>query len=313
LGFRYRHRAIANNFFATSNEIFFPNNAARGDCSLVDPAGALTQGNLPTGCTLNGDGSISFLTPAQTASPIQPIYINEEAGVIGIWARPTDNLRFSFDADLMSADNAFTRISLRHTDEYRFRGTYKPVNWATVNASINLWEGRNNVPEISNIQHEKYGMEIGYDYNDVFSQILICFTSATAPTGLAQCPNVAGLVQQLSVYTNRSQYGYFDFTVTAVRHLTARLGANLTGTSGSDLLLGPNAVSGPLDSKWLHPYGGFDYRFAKNWTGKVYWDYYGYHEDATSDPITGLIAAQDMFAPRNFGGNLFTLSVKYAF
>ena len=326
LGFRYRHRAIADNFYSTTNEIFFPNNAARGDCSLVDSTLPLNQGNLPTGCTLNSDGSISFVTPPQTPGPIQPIYINEEAAVIGIWARPTDNLRFSFDADLMSADNAFTRISPRHSDEYRFRGMYKPIDWATVNASINMWEGRNNVPEINNIQHnhayglsvifqptEKYGLEIGYDYNDVFSQILICFTASTVPTGLAQCPNVAGLVQQLSVYTNRSQYGYFDFTVTPFNHLTARLGANLTGTSGSALLIAPNAVSGPLDSKWLHPFGGFDYRFTKNWTGKAYWDYYGYHEDATSDSLTGTIAPQDVFAPRNFRGNLFTLSVKYAF
>ena len=42
-------------------------------------------------------------------------------------------------------------------------------------------------------------------------------------------------------------------------------------------------------------------------TGKAFWDYYGYHED----PTTG--AVQDVFAPRNFRGNLVTLSVRYAF
>jgi hypothetical protein len=73
----------------------------------------------------------------------------------------------------------------------------------------------------------------------------------------------------------------------------------------------PNQVTGPLNSKWLHPYGGFDYKFSKNWTGKFFWDYYGYHEDPTIG--TGTIAAQDIFSPRNFRGNLVTLSVRYAF
>jgi hypothetical protein len=42
------------------------------------------------------------------------------------------------------------------------------------------------------------------------------------------------------------------------------------------------------------------------WTGKAYWGYYGYHEEA-SDVV------QDAFAPRNFRANLVTLSLRYAF
>jgi hypothetical protein len=119
---------------------------------------------------------------------------------------------------------------------------------------------------------------------------------------------VTGLQQQLSTYTNKSNYGYFDFNVTPVHRLTARVGANLTGTSGSALLvITPTVPSGSLNSKWLHPFGGVDYHFAKDWTAKAYWDYYGYHEDPT--PAT----VQDIFAPRNFRANLVTLSVRYAF
>jgi hypothetical protein len=160
------------------------------------------------------------------------------------------------------------------------------------------------------------GLEIGYNYNDIFSQILICFVSSAAPTGpsTVTCPGVTGLQQQLSTYTNNSQYGYFDLSLTPVHRLTAHLGANLTGTSGSALLvITPQVPSGPLNSTWLHPFGGLDYHFAKNWTGKAYWDYYGYHEDATVSATTGAIIAQDQFAPRNFRGNLVTLSVRYAF
>ena len=137
--------------------------------------------------------------------------------------------------------------------------------------------------------NEKVGMEIGYEYNDVFSHILICYISVVSGQqgpGIQACPDVPGLVQQLSTYTNKSHYGFFEVTVTPVRRVTARLGANLTGTSGSELRLDPQAlipssVTGPLNSKYLHPYGGVDYRFAKSWTGKAYWDYYGYHEDPT--------------------------------
>ena len=38
LGFRYRHRAIDDNFFTSTTEVFFPNNADRGDCALVGGA-----------------------------------------------------------------------------------------------------------------------------------------------------------------------------------------------------------------------------------------------------------------------------------
>jgi hypothetical protein len=84
------------------------------------------------------------------------------------------------------------------------------------------------------------------------------------------------------------------------------VGANLTGNSGSALLIAPNSPSGPLDSTYYRPYAGVDYGFTKNWTGKAYWGYYGYHEDATA-------VDQDIFAPRNFRGNLSTLSLRYAF
>src|SRR5262249_2973843 len=35
-GYRYTHRVIADNFFNTENAIYFPDNAARGNCALVN-------------------------------------------------------------------------------------------------------------------------------------------------------------------------------------------------------------------------------------------------------------------------------------
>jgi hypothetical protein len=312
-GFRYRHRSIDDNDFETNNEIFFPSNANRGDC-------ALAGGVLPAGCTAIGGGAFAFATPDPMASPDETL-INEYSALFGIWARPVNHLKISFDTELMSADNSFTRISPRQTQEYRLRTTYKPKEWVNLSGSVTIWEGRNNVAEVNNLQHnrvyafsagfqasEKIGIELGYDYNDVYSQILVCFTSSAVITGpnSVACTGVAGLVQQLSVYTNKSNFGYFDASWTPFRRLTARLGANLTGTTGSVLIISPNAPSGPLDSTYYQPFGGLDYRVAKGWTGRAYWGYYGYHEDESN-------VVQDVFAPRNFRANLVTVSLRYAF
>jgi hypothetical protein len=187
--------------------------------------------------------------------------------------------------------------------------------------SITIWEARNNVFDVNNLQHnrvyavsagfqpkEKIGLELGYDYNDVFSQILICYTSSAVVTGpdSVACTGVSGLIQQLSIYTNKSHFGYFDASWTPLRRLTVRVGANLTGTSGSVLIISPNAPSGPLDSAYYQPFGGIDYHLMKGLTGRVYWGYYGYHEDESN-------VVQDVFAPRNFRANLVTLSLRYAF
>jgi cyclic nucleotide-binding protein len=311
VGFRYRHRSINDKALQSVTEVFFPTNANRGDYALVN-------GALPEGCTPNGDGSFTFITPQPVELDTGETLINEYAGLFGIWAKPLANWRISFDTELMSADNTFTRISPRQTQEYRLRTTYKPAAWANLSGSVTIWEGRNNVAEINNLQHnriygisaafeprESFGLELGYDYNDVFSQILICYTSSAPPPGLEKCPG-STLVQQLSTYTNASHYGYFDVNWTPWKRLTTRLGANLTRNSGSVLIITPNAPSGPLNSTYYQPFAGIDYRFAKGWTGKAYWGYYGYHEDSSGVP-------QDVFVPRNFQSNLVTLSVRYAF
>ncbi|HEY2822213.1 MAG TPA: hypothetical protein VGJ06_14305 [Candidatus Acidoferrum sp.] len=312
-GFRYRHRSIDDNDFETATEIFFPDNANRGDCALSGSA-------LPAGCTPIGGGAFAFVTPDAAASPDETL-INEYSGLFGIWARPVNHMKISFDTELTSADNSFTRISPRQTQEYRLRTTYKPADWFNLSGSVTIWEGRNNVFEVNNLQHnrvyavsagfqpnEKFGLELGYDFNDVFSQILICFTSSAVVTGpsTVNCTGVPGLVQQLSTYTNNSNFGYFDASWTPTRRLTARAGANLTGTTGTVLIISPNAPSGPLDSTYYQPFGGIDYHFAKGWTGKAYWGYYGYHEDQDN-------LVQDTFAPRNFRANLVTLSLRYSF
>jgi hypothetical protein len=50
------------------------------------------------------------------------------------------------------------------------------------------------------------------------------------------------------------------------------IGVSLNSAAGQPcaaLFLNPDAPTGPLDSNYHRPYGGFDYAFAKSWTGKA--------------------------------------------
>src|SRR5581483_4523541 len=149
-GFRYRHREIDDGSYSSTQELFFPANANRGDCALVG-------GVLPPGCTANGDGSFTFITPSPTFDTGQ-ILINEYAGVFGVWAQPVKDWRISFDTDLMSADNTFTRISPRQSQEYRVRTRYQAASWMSLEGSVRIWEGRDNISQVNNLQHDRsYG------------------------------------------------------------------------------------------------------------------------------------------------------------
>lgn len=316
-GYEYRHRVIADNFYNTFDAIYYPNNAARGNCALVG-------GLLPDGCTQNADGSISYISPAEAYPSPDTTDIDENHAIFGFWAQPSRKFRVGFDADIMSANNTFTRISPKSYQEYRIKATYKPVAWMSVNGNISIWNAQNNVTDVNDLQHNrsygfsvqfqptgKFNLDLGYSFNNIYSQALICFTATGSQPGLPACPDVTGLVQQLAPYNSDINTGFIDFSWTPIARLTLRGGANLTGVSGNELNLTPQnpiptSVAGPLNSNWYQPFGGFDYQIAKHWTGRAMWDYYGYREDATA-------AYQDLYAPRNFRGNLVTLSVRYAF
>jgi len=322
-GYKYRARIIADNFFNDSSGIYFPNNAARGNCTLINSSLPLAQDNLPEGCTLNPDGSISYAFPG-TFAPAGETDIRENHAIFGLWMRPTTKLRLSVDGDIMSADNTFTRLSPLTSQELRFKAAYRAAAWVNVSGNVSLWYGQNRVPDVDNTMHnlsygvaaqllpsEKFNVDVGYNYNNISSQLLVCFTASGSLAGLPACPEVSGLVQEQSPYSSKVNTGFLDFSWMPLKRLSVHGGANLTGVSGSQLNLTPmnpipTNVAGSLNSSWYEPYGGFDYRFTSHWTGKFGWDYYSYHEDATP-------AYQDVYTSRNFHGNLVTLSVRYAF
>lgn len=322
-GYEYRARVISDNFFNTSGGIYFPNNQARGNCGLVDSSLPLSQGNLPQGCTLNVDGSISYSFPGAFVPPSETD-INENHALLGLWLRPSPKFRFNVDVDIMSANTTFTHLSPLTSQQARFKVNYKRSEKLNFSGNVDLWYGQNNVPGVNNLMHdnsvgvaaqflpnEKISVDLGYNYNDISTSLLVCFTASGSLPGLPACPNVSGLVQENSPYSSRVNTGFLDLSWTPIRRLTLHGGANLTGVSGSQLNLTPTNpiptnVDGSLNSAWYEPYGGFDYHIANHWTGKAFWSYYGYHEDTTA-------AYQDVFSPRNFHANNVVLSVRYAF
>lgn len=316
-GYRYEHRVIADNFFNLQNAVYYPNNAARGNCALVG-------GVLPDGCTQNTDGSISYATPSPSYGPPGITDIDSNTAVLGFWAKPVKNLSFNLDAELGTANNTFTRLSPQNSQQFRARAQYKVAAWLNLSGYFLTIDGQNNLVAVNGTQHnrstgfslsltpnEKFSTQLGYDYNNIYSNLFICFTSSAALPGLAACPDVTGLVQETYTYTSKVNTGFLDFLWMPVKRLTLEAGANLSGVSGSQLNLNPGstiptAPLGPLNSNWYQPYGSASYQFAKHWTGRARWDYYGYHEDSNG-------SYQDLYAPRNFRANLITLSVRYAF
>ena len=322
-GYEYRARVISDNFFNSFGGIYFPNNAPRGNCALVDPALPLSQGNLPSGCTLNADGSISYSFPGSFAPPSETD-IRESHAIFGLWVRPSPKWRFNVDGDVMSANATFTNLSPLTSQQLRFKGDYKLSEKLHLNGNIGLWYSQNNVPGVNNLMHnnsygvaaqflpnQKISVDLGYNYNDISTSLLVCFTATGSLPGLPACPNVSGLFQENSPYSSKVNTGFLDFSWAPVHRLTLHGGTSMTGVSGSQLNLTPanpipTNVDGSLNSTWYGPYGGFDLRFANHWTGKALWNYYSYHEDATA-------AYQDLYAPRNFHANNVTLSVRFAF
>jgi hypothetical protein len=316
-GYNYTHRVIADNFYNTESAIYFPNNALRGNCALED-------GVLPAGCTQNANGSVSYQTPNPTFGPPGITDINYNGAVLGLWLKPVPQVSLNFDGEVGSGDNTFTPLGARNYQEFRARLQYRPSAKVNLTSFFQTTNGQNPTVNVNGSQHdrsagfslslmpsEKFSAQLGYNYNNIYSQLLICYTSDFEQPGLPACPGVSGLVQQSSPYTSNVNTGFLDFLWMPVSRLSLEVGANLSGVTGSELNLNPLspialAPAGPLNSNWYQPYGTVSYRFAKQWTGRARWDYYGYHEDSNGSD-------QDLFAPRNFHGNLITLSVRFAF
>jgi hypothetical protein len=300
-GYRYGHRRIPFSVVETVDELYYPNNANRGNC---------------VGQPLNADGSCTFIGEVDNESGVEEV--NEHSGLFGVWAHPTDAVRVNFDMELFSGDNAPTRITPRNLQRYKFRTQFKPKDWINVSGSINVLESRNNVLDIGHREHNRnYGFtllvmpnarfnwEFGYNYDDIFSTTNICYViGGTVPPGSPLCSSGAPFLSAASLYDNKVNFGYTNFMVRPVKRVALNFGYNLTSTSGNTLILGPTpGTLGVLGLNYHKPTAAVDVDLARGFTWRTAWGYWGYNEKSDAAPLP----------PRDFHSNSATLSLKYAF
>ena len=307
VGYRFERREITQRVDNSQVQTFFPGPTAalanRGACA---PAAAHP---------LNPDGTCTVVVDAADVGE-DFIQINGHTGLIGFAARPTERFRISADAEFFSADNAFFRISPRHLQDYRIRANYRVKDWATFGAAVRILEDRNTSADIGRLQHNrsfgfsgvfappeaKWGLDLSYDYNDIFSQTNICFvaTPNRNPPGVTSCgtPFLSGL----SFYTNLSHFASGTFVLKPWKRVTAGAGYAVTSTSGNTLILNPFAPTGPLAYNYHLPTASLAIAISEKLTYKTGWNYYDYNEK--SSPGSTL--------PRDFRGNMFSMSLRYS-
>jgi hypothetical protein len=298
LGFRYENRDINHDFELVQDQTFFPSLPNRGACA---------------GIALNPDGSCSVVTLDGETNPIP---IHGYSTLFGFTLRPADSLRVNFDTEFYSGDNTSTRITPRQSQHYKARVSYRPERWINVSGSMNLLEARNNVSDILHKEHnrnfgfavnanpnERFGFDLGYNYDNIFSTTNICFVSSTPPPGLASCGTT--FLTGISTYTNRVNYAYGAIMVKPIKRVTASLGYDLVSTAGNTLILTPTqGTLGPLAFNYHRPSASVAFDLARGVTFNTRWGYYGYNEK--SDPGT-------LVPGRDFHSNQATLSLRYAF
>jgi hypothetical protein len=349
IGYLYTNRTIAQ--FSDTNDselIYYPGGAtataandflaARGSCAMV-------TGALPAGCTLNADGSVTYIAPA-APSPVRSLTtINENALLLGVVARPLDALRITGDFEFGYNDQSYTRIDPRQVQSYKIHANYKPRPWAMLDGGLEIHENRDNVSTVNSLEHDRsysfatiltmnprLSVDFGYNYWNVYTQSLICFAYSTSytnpapppstlpvstfppgvpmlPTGSA-CPitGASSPLGTISTYGSTDHFAHAAVMWKPMKRVTAMTGYGGSFVRGNTIFLNPIAPSGTLDFNYQRPYASLAIDFYRGFTYKMSWNYYGFNEKGNTSPF-GLAAIQ----LQDFNGSNATFSVRYAF
>lgn len=309
--------------------------------SMLQPPGAATATITPDYQALNQKTKINTVYVAWDVAPRARLSLGyrfnsrliTDAGgdfipihsygpLFGLVLRPTTELRVNLNVEAMYADNSFTRISPRALQHYRLRSMYNPRPWLTFAGTINILEDRDNVQTVNHLAHnrdfsfatviapsEKWGIDLNYAYDSVFSRTDECYISSQPVTGDQAQPSppvcmAAGLPLQSNGYYNQpTQYGSIGFVLNPVKKVHAAAGYRISDVNGQAPPINIRQVPGSLQSQYQTPYGKLAYDLNPNWSWKAYYDYYSYGEGTPIGPTL----------PRSFRGNVYTFSVLYAF
>lgn len=349
VGYLYTRRQIVMSTFSqTTADIYYPGGttasstndylAARGNCALV-------SGALPSGCTLNPDGSITFTPPPPATGPaVDALDISENAALVGFRARPRDDLAITTDFAFGYNDAAFTRVDPRQMQSYKISANYTPKSWATVDGAIQIHENRDNVFTVNNLEHDRnysfntmlapkpqFAVSFGYNYWDVYEQTNICFNYSitylnptpppntlpvsTSPPGVSTSPcTISGAsvgpsgLEALSTYSSNDHFAHADLMWKPVKRVTTTLGYGGSFVRGNTIFLNPLTPSATLDYNYQLPYGSVAVELYKGVIYKMRWNYYGFTETGNTSPFgLAFIPLQD------FNGSNVSFEVGYSF
>jgi hypothetical protein len=224
IGYFYENRKISDGMTATGGVVtgatYYPGGAAgtaandflaaRGSCAF--PALPAPQ-VLPSGCTLNTDGSITYVPALSISADRDTETIDEQVGLAGLTLRPMDTLRINADFEFGYNNFSYTRIWPRQIQTYKIHVDYRPRTWATINGAVDIHENRDNIDSVNNLEHgrtysfstvlapnSKFAYTVGYNYTDLSAQTFICFRDTVASTGSLTMTGPGGTVGFL-VYT----------------------------------------------------------------------------------------------------------------
>jgi oleate hydratase len=278
-------------------ETYFPIRALRGDCA----AGPL----LP-------DGTCQAQTSSSGGDNIP---IHENWGLFGLWLQPSPKFRANFNGEVMYADNAFTRISPLRLQHYRVRATYRPQKWLDIAGSVNLLESSND--QSNNQQHsrnysisammtrsDRWSFDVNYAYDDVFSRTDICYVSSAAPVTTPACPtDPAPFLLGNAYYNQPTNFGSASIMLHPSDRVTAYIGYNVSSVNGQAEMLNPRQVPGSLQSLYQSHFGRMGVTLIPRLTWNGQWCFKEYNESSPVGPTS----------PRNFRGNIYTLSLRYSY
>ena len=276
------------------------------------------------------EGSPTNLVPEAGNNTVRNIYeIHENAGLMGITARPIDALRINGDVLFGYNDNSFTRISPRQVQSYKVHARYTPRPWANLDAAVDMNENRDNVFTVNNIEHARtysfaatlspkptLWFDFGYSYMDVYTQTEICFvdTGSTVFTAASSpCPVPASVAAgvtlgTLSYYASRDNYAYGNLMWKPQKRVTAMVGYGGSVVRGKTTFLNPLTPTGTLDFNYLKPSASLMFDIYKGVAYKTAWNYFGYNNRGVANPV-GLAPLPSP----NFDGSNVTFSFLYAF
>ncbi len=306
LGYRYDHRQIRHNVNDIQDQTFFPSLPNRGACA--------------------GQPLVNGVCNIVVADAVADFYDITGHGLLaGVSARPNTALRLGFDMEKVWTDDVLTRISSRKEDRYRFQTTYVPRAWAVLSGSVNLL-GNSNGAALTNFQghnrnygftatlnpRDRFGLDLGYNYNDFQQNSIICFND-TPPTGVI-LPVITGAgscaaldtgnpLMTNGYYSNHSHFGMAAVNFKPVKRVTTLLGYNITAVDGKTPQFNSLQPGGSLLYNYHSPLASVSIDLGRNLEWKAGWNFYQYQEGSFVGPTE----------PRNFHANNATLSLRWAF